>query len=101
MRLPSRVALREFLLDIAVEQGSKRRRLYVSTWRFFVEPKKKSLRGLPCMGLRREQIAIPKDHTLPFTLSLRIRFVIAELPHIRSALALPQPQTSILIPCPN
>ena len=101
MRFPSRVTLREFLLDIAVEQGSKRRCLHFRTWRFFVESKKKGLRGFPCLGLRCEQTAITKDHALPFTLSLRIRLVIAEFPHIRSALALPQPQTSILIPCPN
>jgi hypothetical protein len=89
------------MLDIAVEQGSKRRRLHFRAWRFFVEPKKKSLRSLPCLGLRRKQIAISKDYTLPFTLSLRVRVVITELPHIRSAFALPQPRTSVLIPCPN
>ena len=52
MRFPSRVTLREFLLDITVEQGSKGRRLHFRTWRFFVESKKKGLRGFPCLGRR-------------------------------------------------
>ena len=58
-------------------------------------------RSLFVLAVTMALIAISEDHTLPFTLSQRIRLVIPELPHIRSAFALPQPQTSVLIPCPN
>lgn len=81
---PNLPALRKLRLDIAIQQSSRRCCFHFHTRGLSVESKKKSLCGLPCLGLRCVQIAIPKDHTLPFPFSLGVRLALAKLPHVRA-----------------
>jgi hypothetical protein len=89
------------VLDIAIEQGSKRRHLHLSAWRFPVELQKKCLCGFPSQGFRCVLIPIAEDHARALALPFGICLVIPELPNIGAPLALPQTKASILIPCPN